>query len=144
MSYRTILRRRHELGMAVGERFSRISDAELDKLPSNILRRTPDAGEVVIIGAVHSRGLRIQRFRIRDSIQQVNPVSRTKRRAAAVVRRVYNVPCPNSLSYKTSTLREGHQSTAADGGHGATLKVAAIFDNSCCNCESCCNFLLQF
>ena len=74
--------------MAVGERFSRISDAELDKLLSKILRRTPDAGEVVIIGEVHSRRLRIQRFRIRDSIQQVNPVSRTKRRAAAVVRRL--------------------------------------------------------
>ena len=97
MSYRTILRRRHELGMAVGERFSRISDAELDGLVSNILRRTPDAGEVMIIGAVRSRGLRIQRFRIRGSIQRVDAVSRTLRRAAAVVRRVYNVPCPNSL-----------------------------------------------
>ena len=109
--------------MAVGERFSRISDAELDKLLSNILRRTPDAGEVVIIGAVRSRGLRIQRFRISDSIQQVNPVSRTLRRAAAVVRRVYNVPCPNSLSYKTSTLREGDQSTATHRGHAGRLSI---------------------
>ena len=48
VSYRTILRRRHELGMAVGERFGRISDAELDKLVSNILRRTPGAGEVTV------------------------------------------------------------------------------------------------
>ena len=49
--YHTISRRRHELGIAVGERFSLISDAELDE------------------------------------------------RAAAVVRRVYNEPCPNSVWY---------------------------------------------
>ena len=48
VSYRTILRRRHELRMAVGERFGHISDAELDELVSNILRRTPDAGEVTV------------------------------------------------------------------------------------------------
>ena len=47
VSYHTFLRRRHELGMAVGEQFSRISNAELDKLVSNILRRTSDAGEVI-------------------------------------------------------------------------------------------------
>ena len=46
MSYRTILRRRHELGRAFGEWFSRISD----ELVSNILRRTLDAKEVMIIG----------------------------------------------------------------------------------------------
>ena len=83
--------------MAVGEWFSCISGVELDELVSNILQRTPDAGEVMIIGAVHLRGLRIQRFRIRESIQRVDPVSRKLRRAAAVVRCVYNVPCPNSL-----------------------------------------------
>ena len=44
VSYRTILRRRHELRMAVGELFGHISDAELDQLVSNILRRTLDAG----------------------------------------------------------------------------------------------------
>ena len=97
VSYRTILRRRRELGMAIGERFSRVSETELDEIVSNILLRTPDAGEVMIMEAVRSRGLRIQRQRIRDSIRRVDPVSRTLRRAAAVVRRDYNVPCPNSL-----------------------------------------------
>ena len=97
VSYRTILRHRRELGMAVSAHFCHVSDAELDEIVSSILRRTPDAGEVMIMGAVRSRGLRIQRCRIRESIQRVDPVSRTLRRAAAVVRRVYNVPYPNSL-----------------------------------------------
>ena len=35
---------------------------------------------------------------IRESIQCVDPVSRTLQRAAAVVRRVYNVPCPISYA----------------------------------------------
>ena len=86
VSYRTILRRRRALGMTVGAQFCRVSAVELDEIVSNILRQTPNAGEV-----------QIQRYRIRQSIQRVDPVSRTLRRAAAVVRRVYNVPCSNSL-----------------------------------------------
>ena len=97
VSYRTILRRQHELGMAVGERFSRISDAKLDELVSNILRRSLNAGEAMIIRAVRSKGLQIKRLGITESLQRVDLVTRTLRRAAAVVRRVYNVPCPNSL-----------------------------------------------
>ena len=30
--------------------------------------------------------------------------------------------------------------TATHRGHAAILKVAAIFDNFCCNFKSCCNF----
>ena len=60
VSYYTISMCRHELGMGVGERFSCISDAELDELVSKILRRTPDAGEVMIIAAVRSRQPRSQ------------------------------------------------------------------------------------
>ena len=46
-SYRTILRRRRELGMAIGERFSRVSEMELDEIVSNILLRTPDGDKSV-------------------------------------------------------------------------------------------------
>lgn len=97
VSYRTILRRRRGFGMVIGDQFSRVSNAELDEIVSSILRRTPDAGEVMIMGAIRCRSMRIQRCRIRESIRRVDPVSRTLRRATAVLRRVYNVPCPNSL-----------------------------------------------
>lgn len=64
VSYRTILRRRRALGMTVGAQFCRVSAVELDEIVSNILWRTPDAGEV-----------QIQRYRIRQSIQRVDPVT---------------------------------------------------------------------
>ena len=57
----------------------------------------PDAGET-IIGAIRSRGIIVQRWRIRQAIQTVDPISRALRRTfAVVVRRVYNVGCPNEL-----------------------------------------------
>ena len=52
VSYRTILRRLRELGMAVGVQFSCVTEAELDEIMSNILRKTPCAGEVMIMWAV--------------------------------------------------------------------------------------------
>lgn len=57
----------------------------------------PDAGETYIIGAIRSRGMIVQRWRIRQAIQTVDPISRALRRTFAVVRRVYNVVCPNEL-----------------------------------------------
>ena len=49
VSYHIISRCWHELRMAVRERFSFISDAELDELVSEFLRTTPDAGDARII-----------------------------------------------------------------------------------------------
>ena len=50
VSYGTILRCQHKLGMAVGEQFSWVSDVELDKFISNIFQIIPDAGKVMIMG----------------------------------------------------------------------------------------------
>ena len=49
VTYCTILRRQRELGLAIGERFSRVSETELDEIVSNILLRTSGAGEVMIM-----------------------------------------------------------------------------------------------
>ncbi|XP_028414231.1 uncharacterized protein LOC114537289 [Dendronephthya gigantea] len=50
-----------------------------------------------MIGALRSRGIFVQRRRIREAIYTVDPVSRALRRQQAVTRRTYNVPCPNAL-----------------------------------------------
>ena len=49
----------------------------------------PDAGETYVIGAIRSRDINIQRWRVRNAIQTVDPLSRVLRRTFAVVRRVY-------------------------------------------------------
>jgi hypothetical protein len=103
LSYRTLLRRRREYGLqvanTVGPRntYTEIGEEQLCNAVRDILRTIPDAGETYVIGALRSRGIHIQRWRVRNAIQTVDPISRALRRTFAVVRRVYNVRCPNAL-----------------------------------------------
>ena len=93
----TLRRRRAELEMPVGDNFDDIPDNVLDNLVSEILHVTPQAGRHLVQGALRSRGLRIQRERIREAIIRVDPITTTLRNARRVVRRRYSVPCPNAL-----------------------------------------------
>lgn len=103
VSYRTLLRRRHEYGLPVAgttgprDTYSDISDEHLTNAVRDILAITPSVGETYVIGSLRSRGIHVQRLQVRDAIRSVDPVSRAMRRSCLVVRRVYNVPCPNAL-----------------------------------------------
>ena len=103
VSYRTLLRRRQQYGLeianTVGPRitYTDLDDEQLCAIVRDILQLMPDAGETYVIGSIKSRGINIQRWRVRNAIQIVDPVSRALRCTLAVVRRVYNVRCPNAL-----------------------------------------------
>ena len=93
---RTLRRRRAELGMSTDD-FASISNQEIDVIVTNILNRSPNSGERMVRGAIQSRGLRIQRRHLRESLLRVDPVSRALRRMRCIKRRIYNVKAPNSL-----------------------------------------------
>lgn len=99
ISERTLRRRRHEFGLpvGVGEDFSDVSNDDLDEYVREILEVTPSAGRRLVEGGLRQRGLRIQRYRIQESIQRVDPVVTTLRAAQQIIRRVYSVPWPNAL-----------------------------------------------
>ena len=100
ISTRTLLRRRHEYGLASGRStFDEISDDELDQIVSSCLETTPNAGETLIRGSIADRGLHVQRDRIRASLRRVDPVSRSLRRTRTILRREYRVAGPNALWY---------------------------------------------
>ena len=63
----------------------------------NILIILPEAGETIIIGALRSRSIHVQRRRLREAINDVDPVSTALRRTVTIVRRKYNVASPNAL-----------------------------------------------
>ncbi len=95
ISERTLYRRVEEFG--VNEQFANISNVELDELLRNIMALTPRAGESYIRGSLRSRGIRIQRWRVRERLKVLDPVGRAARRSRAIQRRVYNVLAPNCL-----------------------------------------------
>ena len=74
-----------------------IDDKELDVFVRTILALLPNSGEVMIRGALRGRGVRIQRSRLRESVQRVDPTRKQRRQRLQIRRRVYKVPGPNSL-----------------------------------------------
>ena len=76
----TLRRCIRELGREEETRYSEIDDQELDVFVGTILALLPNSGQVMI------RGVRIQRSRLRESIQRVDP-TRKQRRQRLQIRR---------------------------------------------------------
>jgi hypothetical protein len=74
VSYRTLLRRRHQYQLPVAQirgprnNFTEISQEHLCDAVTQVLHLLPNAGETFMIGALRSRGIFVQRWRIRKAI----------------------------------------------------------------------------
>ena len=82
VSERTLYRRVREFD--IDGSFSEISNTELDELLKSIMAVTPRAGESYIRGSLRGSGVRIQRWRIRERLQAIDPVGRAARRSSGV------------------------------------------------------------
>ena len=97
VSSRTLRRRRrYESDSSVGS-YSDIPNNELDQIIREVLQTTPQAGRNLVRGALLSRGLLVQRSRIESSISRIDPVATALHQRRRIIKRVYNVPCPNFL-----------------------------------------------
>jgi hypothetical protein len=75
--------------------FIEISDTELDPIVLSILQERPNSGERMVTGSLLSKMVRVQRWRVWQSIKRVNPNPQVEKRK--IYRRRYNVPCANAL-----------------------------------------------
>ncbi len=102
VSISTIQRRRAEFGMEK-ENFSSLTDEELDSIYKNFSDSnsgnlmTPNLGRRRFLGALRSRGLRIQCWRVSDCSRRVDPIGTALRWRLVIHRRKYYVPTSNSL-----------------------------------------------
>ena len=94
----TIWRRLRECGSSLSK-YSDISDSALDSVVRDFRHSHPHAGQAMIKGYLLSTGLSIQRFRIRESVSRVDPLSSFIQCRQPVTRRQYTVPGPNSLGH---------------------------------------------
>ena len=77
--------------------YTNISNEDLCSEVRNILFILPEAVEAIIIRALRSTLIHVQQRRVREAINAVDPVSRALRRTVTIIRRKYNVACPNAL-----------------------------------------------
>lgn len=94
----TIYRRVQEYGLKSMSDFSLMSDGELDNIISEYMNQHGQTtGQSYITGYLRSKGLRVQRSRVHQSMARLDPGNAALRWGAVVTRRTYLVPWPNSL-----------------------------------------------
>lgn len=94
----TLFRHRQRLSIPLNG-YSAMSDENLTLIIRQILENTPNAGETYVRGSLRSRALHIQQWRVRQILQEIDPVGRCFRRRQAIRRRIYSVGGPNELWY---------------------------------------------
>ena len=93
----TLYRRLKSEGILQDLQFTDISDSDLDDVIKQIKAEHPNDGEVLMMGHLLAKGIRVPRSHLRASIHRVDPVNTAERRSRAVVRRVYNIGEPNEV-----------------------------------------------
>ena len=107
VSVSTLQRRRRAFGIDDHlEHYSDISDHDLDAIYKELTAAdgnssggflTPNIGRRRFMGALRSRGIRVQRWRVSQCLRRVDPIGTALRWRLVIYRRKYNVPTPNSL-----------------------------------------------
>lgn len=97
VSTKTLLRRRHELGMIDEPNWSTISDEDLRGIVREVQGITPGIGQARMQGALRARDLHVQRRRVRECLRELDPVGTVLRWRQVIQRRTYNVKSANSL-----------------------------------------------
>ena len=75
-----------------------VNDDDLVSLIKQIKQDIPYAGVQMICGSLRSRGLNVNRERIRSTMRTIDPLGGARRWPAGLTKRKpYSVPAPNSL-----------------------------------------------
>ena len=96
VSRTTLWRRLKQCGYSF-RGYTDISDRELEDVLRGLQQRYPNTGLSIMSGHLQSMGFHVQRRRIIDILQDIDPVGRLERWRSLVRRRTYSVPGPNSL-----------------------------------------------
>ena len=99
VSRMTVYRRCSEFGVAdLRSRENRMSDTDVNRIVREIRLEHPSLGETLVMGRLQSMGCNVTREQVRQAIRASDPLHTALRSpSAAVSRRPYSVPGPNSL-----------------------------------------------
>ena len=96
VSRSTIWRRLKEAGIHL-QRYSDISDHELDSIVERFQRENPNYGQQFLLGHLKAQGIYVQRHRLREYVQRIDPIRRHLRWQEAISRCTYCVQNSNAL-----------------------------------------------
>ncbi|XP_031351423.1 uncharacterized protein LOC116176801 isoform X2 [Photinus pyralis] len=79
-----------------------IDDEELKATIQEILRLTPGAGEVYILGSLKGKNCDVPRWRVREHLKELDATGRAFRKRKTITRRIYHVKGSNYLWHMDS------------------------------------------
>ena len=91
VSVSTIQRRIRQYGLEEENAYSVLSNIELDTITSGFVHENPNGGQKSFEGYLRGKGIKIQRFRIRESLLRVDRSGVQRRFRRALHRREYSV-----------------------------------------------------
>ena len=97
VSLSTLRRRMCEHGIRIRDRYSNISDQELDRIITMVQHQNPNCGYRMMQGYVARLGHKVQQTRIREAMARTDPEGLVSRWCFTVQRRCYSVSSPNAL-----------------------------------------------
>ena len=97
ISRSTLWSRCHQLGLTCSQRYSEISDEELDGIMRDMVAAYPNSGLTLLRGHLKRLGIIVQRERARLSMIRVDPINVCMRRMRVIQRCSYSIPGPNAL-----------------------------------------------
>ena len=89
--------RRNMRSYGLSQRYTALSNMELDFIVKAFTDRKPKGGLRYLEGLLRSHGIRIQKARLRESMRRHNHVGGVLRRRRAIQRRKYRSTRPNAL-----------------------------------------------
>lgn len=96
ISRSTLYRKLNEAGISTSDH-SHLTDQQLDEIVASVKQDHPHDGEILLNGHLRSRGVRVTRQALRDSIHRIDHSNVLSRRHDVIRRRIYSVGHPNSV-----------------------------------------------
>jgi uncharacterized protein (DUF3820 family) len=97
VSLSTIRRRMKEYGLTIRGTYSQISNAELNIFIQRGYTLFPNAGYRFLLSWLNQQGIRVQEYRVRQSIREIDPIGVANRWLTCIKRRTYSVSGPQAL-----------------------------------------------
>ncbi|CAB5190649.1 unnamed protein product [Rhizophagus irregularis] len=95
---KTIYRRRKEFNIPDDlANYMNITDDQIDNIVKGLRVEHPFFGQVLLMGSIHSLGIRIPRQCLRDSLQRIDTFGILNRWSNIIPRKIYSVAGPNCL-----------------------------------------------
>ena len=86
-----------EYGLSIREDYTNLGDDQLDEVVSEAINGNMRLGPESVRARLAASGVKVQRARVRASMERLYPEGFAQRASVAMVRRTYHVAGPNSL-----------------------------------------------